>query len=181
MKPLFTIHAGEYLVGSYIEEHFREFNVWLPSKDTGVDLLVTNKDCSKSVALQVKFSKDFSLTKTPDYLRQEIIARGWWTPQRARIAHSRADFWVLVLHNIHYKKVQYIIIKPKEYLYRLTRLHGKKSRIHTYLAVTKKKCWETRGLKKRDFIGISEDSYKNHFRDFSKYLNNWGPIKNLLK
>jgi hypothetical protein len=36
MKPIFTIHAGEYLVGSYIEEHYKYFNVWIPSKDTGI-------------------------------------------------------------------------------------------------------------------------------------------------
>jgi hypothetical protein len=37
MKTLFTIHAGEYLVGSHIEQHFRRVNVWIPSRDTGVD------------------------------------------------------------------------------------------------------------------------------------------------
>src|SRR5690554_1866372 len=45
MQPLFTIHAGEYLVGSHIEQHLRDpngdkVNVWVPSKDTGIDLLV---------------------------------------------------------------------------------------------------------------------------------------------
>ena len=49
MKPLFTIHGGEYLVGSYVEEHFRRVNVWGPSKDTGVDLLVSERHNRRSV------------------------------------------------------------------------------------------------------------------------------------
>src|SRR5713101_6816222 len=43
MKPLFTIHGGEYLVGSYIEQHFKRVNVWIPSRDKGADLLVTDR------------------------------------------------------------------------------------------------------------------------------------------
>ena len=41
MKPIFTIHAGEYLVGTYIEKNFKKYNVWFPSKDRGIDLLVS--------------------------------------------------------------------------------------------------------------------------------------------
>ena len=37
MKPLFTIHEGEFLVGSHIEKKFRDWNVWIPSKDKGID------------------------------------------------------------------------------------------------------------------------------------------------
>jgi len=36
MKPLFTIHGGEYLVGCHIEQKFKRVNVWVPSRDTGV-------------------------------------------------------------------------------------------------------------------------------------------------
>ena len=39
MKSLFTVHAGEYLVGSHIERNFKRVNVWLPAKDTGVEQL----------------------------------------------------------------------------------------------------------------------------------------------
>jgi len=55
MRPIFTIHAGEFLVGDFIEQHFRNTNVWLPSKDSGVDLLVTNKKNQVTVSLQLKF------------------------------------------------------------------------------------------------------------------------------
>jgi len=62
MKQLFTVHAGEYLAGSYIEEHYPKWNVWVSSKDTGVDLLVTDTRNARAVSLQVKFSKDFTPT-----------------------------------------------------------------------------------------------------------------------
>ena len=58
MKPMFTIHAGEYLTGAYIEENCKEANVYVPTKDTGIDLLITSKDSKKIVSLQVKSSKD---------------------------------------------------------------------------------------------------------------------------
>ncbi len=55
MKPLFTIHAGEFLVASYIEQQFRDYLVWVPSRDSGVDLLLTDHDCKTAVSNQVKF------------------------------------------------------------------------------------------------------------------------------
>ena len=48
MRPIFTIHAGEYLVANYIEQHYGKaqgVRVGVPSKDDGIDLLVTSKDC----------------------------------------------------------------------------------------------------------------------------------------
>ena len=59
MRPLFTVHAGEFLVGQHIERKFKRTNVWVPTKDVGVDLLVTNATSTKAVSLQVKFSRDF--------------------------------------------------------------------------------------------------------------------------
>lgn len=39
MKSLFTIHAGEYLTGAYIEEKLsnneNSYNVWVPGRDAG--------------------------------------------------------------------------------------------------------------------------------------------------
>ena len=34
MKPMFSIHAGEYLTGSHLEKKFRHVNLWVPAKDT---------------------------------------------------------------------------------------------------------------------------------------------------
>ncbi len=51
MKPIFTIHAGEYLFGSYIEKNFKNLNVWVPTKDTGIDFLVSDASNKKTITL----------------------------------------------------------------------------------------------------------------------------------
>jgi len=78
MKLLFTIHAGEYLVGSHIEERFRHAHVWVPSRDSGIDLLVTDRRNRRAVSLQVKFSKDFLVTHMGPAFQKELRACGWW-------------------------------------------------------------------------------------------------------
>lgn len=101
MKPLFTIHAGEFLVDCEIERKFRRVNVWVPAKDTGIDLLVSNSDNSKTVSLQVKFSRDYLVTNLTDaVLRTELHAGGWWTPTPGQIENSRAEYWVFVLFTV---------------------------------------------------------------------------------
>ncbi|ENY3129647.1 hypothetical protein ACFXAP_003729 [Vibrio cholerae] len=53
MKPIFTIHAGEFLVGSHLEQKFgKKINVWIPSKDTGVDFLLTDSSNQKTTSIQ---------------------------------------------------------------------------------------------------------------------------------
>jgi hypothetical protein len=42
MRPIFTVHAGEFLVGQHLES-FKNRNVWVPTKEHDVDLLVTDK------------------------------------------------------------------------------------------------------------------------------------------
>jgi hypothetical protein len=58
MKAFFTVHAGEYLVGEHIEQTYPRWRVWVPSRDTGIDLLVTDSRHRKAVSLQVKSSRD---------------------------------------------------------------------------------------------------------------------------
>ena len=182
MKPIFTIHAGEYLVGSYIEQKFKGLNVWIPSKDTGIDLLITNKNNTKAVSIQVKFSKDFKVTYLDDIFQKGIKSCGWWSLNREKIKKSKAEFWVFVLHIFNKKEVQYIIMKPQELLKRLDILHGKKRIIQSYLWVTaKNRCWETRGLNKTNQLLISNNMFRDAKRDFTKYLNSWEPIRKKLK
>jgi len=50
MRPRCTVHAGECLVGECIEHNFPRWNVWVPSKDTGVDLLVTDARHRKAIS-----------------------------------------------------------------------------------------------------------------------------------
>lgn len=190
MQPLFTIHAGEYLVGSHIEQHLRDpngdkVNVWVPSKDTGIDLLVTDKTNKKTTSLQVKFSKDFLLTYGRPEYRDKLLSCGWWTLNREKICKSPADYWVFVLHTHGKKDMQYVILTPQQLLERLDAIYPRdkpQKSYQSYLWVTKdngagQQCWETRGLKKAqtDALVLGEGSIAPE-RDFSGFLNDWGAI-----
>jgi hypothetical protein len=86
MKPLFTIHAGEFLVGEAIERRVPTVNVWVPAKDTGVDLLVSDASNQRAVSLQVKFSRDYLAT----HMKDEIFYPGARTAHFTRPASSKA-------------------------------------------------------------------------------------------
>ncbi len=183
MKPLFTVHAGEYLVGAHIERTYPRCNVWLPSKDTGIDLLVTDTRNRKAVSLQVKFSKDFNPTHGSLLVQNRLLAAGWWTHDPKRIQKSAADFWVFVLPSFVEKETSFIILPPTELLRRFKAIHGTpKKRIHSYLRVTKtKRCWEARGLKKADEELLALDRFTDENRDFTMFLNAWKQIETELK
>ncbi len=182
MKPIYTVNAGEYLVGSFIEENFKNLNIWIPSKDTGIDILLTNSGNNKSISLQVKFSKDFLPTSFDDIFQRGLKACGWWSLNLGKIEKSEADFWIFVLHSFKHKENQFIIIKPSELIQKYKSFNKITKSIQSYFWVTEKnRCWETRGLKKQDHILIANDHYKNEFRNFSKYLNDWKIITKLLK
>jgi hypothetical protein len=91
MKLLFTLHAGEYLVGAFLEKTFKRMNVWVSVRATGVDLLVTNGRNRTSVSVQVKFSKDFLVTHMAPEFQEQMRACGWWTIDRDKLAKSPAD------------------------------------------------------------------------------------------
>ncbi|MEX2437328.1 MAG: hypothetical protein WD509_01985 [Candidatus Paceibacterota bacterium] len=189
MQPIFTIHAGEYLVGSHIEQNLQDafgnkLHVWVPSKDTGIDLFLTNHDNSKTATIQVKFSKDFLVTHGRPEYQEKLISCGWWTLNREKIKKSPADYWIFVLHTFNQKNMQYVIITPEELNSRLHNLHPNLKYIQGYLWVTSdQKCWETRGLKKNQTNAIVQGTYADDdkdARDFTSYLNNWESIINQL-
>jgi hypothetical protein len=182
MKPLFTVHAGEYLVGEYIERTFPGWNVWLPSKDTGVDLLVTDRRNRKMVSLQVKFSKDYSFYRSL-LLQSRMLAGGWWSLDARKIQKSNADFWVFVLPSFVEKEPSLIILPPLELLRRFKAIFGAaKERFDSYLRVTKtKRCWEARGLNKADMELVALDRVTDENRDFTLFLNAWKQIEARLK
>jgi hypothetical protein len=183
LKPLFTIHAGEFLVGCEIERRYPRVNVWVPGKDTGIDLLVTNHDNTKTVSLQVKFSRDYLVTNpTEPELRSGLRAGGWWTPTPKEIENSRAQYWVFVLLGLSNKRsTDFIIVKPGDLFARLTAIHGSVPvKFHIYFWATKsEKCWETRNLGRQQQMLIAKDQWEDTARDFSTYLNNWMPISAL--
>lgn len=183
MKPLFTVHAGEYLVGAYIEHTYPRWNVWVPSKDTGIDLLVTDAKNRKTVSLQVKFSKDFNSTHGSLFIQNRLLATGWWTHDPKKIQESEANFWVFVLPSFVEKESSFIILPPDELLRRFKAIHGaSKKRIHSYLRVTKsKRCWEARGLSNADQELIVFDRFADKDRDFTTFLNAWKQVESQLK
>ena len=183
MRPLFTVHAGEYLVGAYIEHTYPQWCVWVPSKDTGIDLLVTDSRNRKAVSLQVKFSKDFNPTHHPILVQNKLMATGWWTHQDQKIEKSKADFWVFVLPSFIEHEASFIIVPPSDLLRRFRAIHGRAGkRIHSYLWVTKTgHCWETRGLPSADQELIAFDRFSNQSRDFTRFLNAWQQIGKRLK
>lgn len=179
MRSLFTVHAGEYILGSYIENKFKDLDVWLPSRDTGIDLLVTNPSASNGVSIQVKFSTDLLPRKTA-FLQSRLTSLGWWTLYPNKLKKSTADLWVFALTSFYSNKTQFLVIPPKRLFEILRVIHGDASRWHVYFAVSKKKkCWQTSGLLKDEMIAIAENVFVDEKRDLSQWLNNWDPLENL--
>ena len=180
MKPLFTVHAGEYIVGSHIEKKFPRLNIWVPVKDTGIDLLVSNEANTNTVSLQVKTSRDFLTTHVREEFQKSLRSCGWWNLNRDKIKTSTDDYWIFLIVRSTTKN-DFILIKPKELLDRLNTIHGQLSRIQTYLWVTEKgECWETRGLTVPDQRLIMDGQFSsNPSRDFKTHLEGWGPIADL--
>jgi len=178
---MFTVHAGEYLTGLQIEKRFRKFHVWVPAKDTGVDLLVTNPAKQKQVGLQVKFSKDFLSPDNAPTFHKGLRACGWWTLNRDKIKKSMADFWVFVLYSFDDRNVQFLIIPPAMLLRTLKRIHGNTKTFNVYFWVTSKnKCWEARDLNRSDQSLIAVHQYSNPSRDVTRFLNDWSTLKRRL-
>src|SRR5437879_27686 len=148
----------------------KDCRVWLPSKDTGVDLLVTDKNHRNGVSLQIKFSKDFMV--------RDFRAIGWWTLKPQKIASSLADLWVVVLYSFEGRQIHYVVIPPQRLFEILQGLHGAKQSIHTYICVGNNgQCWEARGLSKEEIQLVATGEYSNAARDLTEYLDNWAPLK----
>jgi hypothetical protein len=163
MRPLFTVHAGEFLVGQHIESSFRDKNVWVPTKDSGIDLLVTNSSNTEAVALQVKFSRDFlPIMRLTPVARKQLRSCTRFTLDEKHLVRSAAHYWVFALLGFEKHTYDYLIIKPKELRRRLEAIHGASERYQTYFWVTKQdRAWLTRDLKKADEERIVRGIYKS--------------------
>ena len=170
MKPIFTIHEGEFLVGDFINRKLvHKFDTWVPTKDSGVDILVTRNDWQgKAVGLQVKFSRDFS---GPGVWARGVIAGGWFTLDKEKIRRSKADLWVFAIMTLRHE--QHFVVIPKwELLRRIPRHCGKIW--HIYLNICSGgKCYQVRGLKKSEQLDAVRHGVKGLRRDFSAFLEKW--------
>jgi hypothetical protein len=183
MRPIFTVHAGEFLVGQYIEKNYPKLNVWIPSKDTGVDLLVTNKSNSTSVSLQVKLSRDYgSIDRVDDFVRS-LNLTGWFSLEHNKINRSTADYWVFILVS-HERRANpvHIVIEPQWLLRKLTDTHGLSKRYNFYPWVMKNgHVLDGRGLSKQQKLLLLSDQLDLGSRDFSDHLSDWGALAALNK
>ncbi len=184
MRPFLSLNAGEYLATAHIEREFRKAQVWMPSRDTGVDLLVSDRRRRHTVALQVKYSKDFLVTSRPGRFGPEyqkhLRACGWWTVDRTKLRDSTADYWIFVLQGFAARSEDYVIV-PQGVLWR--RLRGRtptKQKVHVFLWVTEEEqCWDTRALSRDDELRIVSGDFHNAQSDYTEWLNNWKPIAQL--
>ena len=180
MRPMFTVHAGEFLVGQHIEGAFKDKNVWVPTKDVGVDLLVTNSANTKAATLQVKFSRDFlPIMKLPPSVLTELKSCTWFSVDQHKLDRSTAHYWVLVLLGFEKRSYDYLLVEPTELMRRYEAIHGLASRYQVYVWLTKQeRAWLTRGLKRGDQDKIAEGTFQHEDRDLTKYLN-WRAIESL--
>ncbi len=174
MTPIFTIHEGEYLAGDKIERVFsnERFKVWVPSKDDGIDLLVTNANASRTCKIQVKFSKGYN----GQYAC--INYSGWWNLNSQKITNSLADFWIFVIYHGETKSANYVIIPTKALINiysELNRLTAN-NKFHTYISITHdNQCWETRTTaNENDIINGFRNGQCEGIRNLNTYLNDSG-------
>jgi len=183
MKPLFTVHAGEYLVGLHVQKSLK-LNAWIPAKDTGIDLLLTDSANHHAVSLQVKYGKDFLPEKKAE-LRRSLRCFSWFTLNWTKLNESEAQFWVFVLRGFESEAADFVVIPTAELKRRMKVIHGSDSgKLQSYFCSTKNdRCWETRRLWADEMMQIANGTFKDPARDFTKYLNEkgWAAITKKFK
>jgi hypothetical protein len=179
MKPLFTLNAGEYLAGNELER--RGFVVWIPAKDTGIDLLVSDKSLKRVLPIQVKVSRDFSFEDSLR-LHEHVRATGWYTPRMEKVKNSPAAIWMFGIIKQGVKAIDWVIIPPQILYSQIAAVHHKKKGDqHIFIWISEKgRCWETNGLNKSDQYAIAREQYKNTKRELTPYLNDWKAITQAL-
>jgi len=189
MKQFYSIHEGEFLAGLCINEKIKECDLWIPVKDRGVDILLTNKNnYNKNVSLQVKSSTDYLPSHSPEEIKF-YHSCGFWNFGPNTVKKSidntkkqtkSADFWVIAIYSFFGKKTDCIVIKPTDLYKQFSKF---KKTEKTYFWITNGgKCFETRGLKKSQQKLLMEGKINTiePERNFTKYLNNWEPVKKQL-
>jgi hypothetical protein len=125
-------------------------------------------------------SKDHLVTHRGPEFQRSLRACGWWTIDRDKLKRSAADYWVFVLQGFANRSVDFVVVPPRDLLQRLQRIHGRHRRYQSYLWVAeKKRCWESRDLKRRDQLLIVLGEYADRSRDFTHWLNAWSPVARL--
>jgi hypothetical protein len=188
MKQFYAINEGEYLVGLCVNKEIKNCELWIPAKDNGADFLVTNKDnYRKSVSLQVKYSNDHLPSSQSAEEKKFYRSHGFWnfgqTAVKASMGKNPADFWVIAIHSFFDKETDCIVITPTDLCKRFSAFKEEGKNAKTYFWITKNgECFETRDLKKPQQKLLMEGKFNSiePERNFTGYLNNWKPVKQLL-
>lgn len=177
MKPIFTVHEGEFLVGDHINRMLhKKYAVWVPTKDTGIDLLVTRRDKGgRAVSLQVKFSRCFSI---PEELSRHLIATSWFTLDPKKIRKSTADLWVFVILTLRHD--QHFVVIPKSDLEKRAPRNVNKWNLYLWV-YDNRKCYQVRDLRKEEKLDTMHRGVRNKQHDFSECLENWDLIERFAK
>jgi hypothetical protein len=179
MKPIFTVHAGEFLVGDHINRKFKsQLDVWLPTKDRGADLLVTRRDGKgKSVALQVKFSRSFH--EHDEEYGPHVLATSWYVLDTKKVRDSPAQVWVFVFMTLKMEK-HFVLIPTRDLQKRIPRGCG--SKWHLYLwACRDDRCYQVRYLDPDARTYAVTHGVKDQALDFSEWVNNWSLLRRLTR
>lgn len=174
MKPMFTIHEGEFLVGDHITRKLsKRYEVWVPAKDNGVDLLVTpSKGVASPVKLQVKFSRGFEPKRVP---AEKLRGWGWYTINPAKVHCSKADLRVFVILTLQHRQ-SFIVVPTADLKERIPKkLSGVQ---HLYLAALRdRRCYDMRNLSKNEILDLIDRNAECPERDYSRYLENWALLE----
>lgn len=181
MKPIFTLHAGEFVFGEHIESNYRGIRLWVPTKDTGIDFLITDAAGKATVSIQVKMSRDYRPSLASTEFERGLRAAGWFVFSHSALESSPADIWSIVLIS-HERKSQpvFVNVPPQELLACLVKTHGKRKSYHLYPWLFQDgRCIEGRGMKKPDKKLFISGEYETGSRDLSSYHENWDFMKPL--
>ena len=175
---MFTVHEGEFLVGDYINRNLgRKYDVWVPTKDTGVDLPVTPKVRGRTpVRVRVKFSRSFPSKVLPP---EELRAFGWYTLTPAKVRSSKADLWIFVVLTLRHEP-HFVLIPTKELRKRIP--SGRSGRWHLYLvALGKGRCYNVRDLTKGQKQVAVLDGVSDPHLNYGRFCNNWKLLDELSR
>jgi hypothetical protein len=183
MKPLFTVHAGEFIFAETVEKRHSQLRLWMPTKDTGVDFLVTDADGGNSVSVQVKMSRDYRPALSKSKFDSELTAAGWFVFNYSSLQNSSAYIWSLLL--VSHERTQkpiFVNIRPQILLQCLISVHGVKKSYHLYPWVLRgNRCIEGRGMKQSDKANFLAGAFDFKNRDLTEYLENWDFLKLALE
>jgi len=178
MRPIFTIHAGEYVFGEAFQKRFPKADLWVPAKDKGTDFLITEPSLSEPISVQVKMSKDYSKTQAIDSFEKSRKAGGWFTFSHDKIANSPAQIWTIVLiSTARTAKPVFINIRPEVLLGNLCKVHGKQKSYNVYpwlMEINSKiVCVEGRSLKEPERNNLADGGPIPDGRDWTQHYENW--------